>query len=58
MNDGEFEDRYKNWHTMWSYAKSGIRMLGCLLAIAGGGLLTLAIFLFIAEIIGIIEEFV
>ncbi|CAB5220997.1 hypothetical protein UFOVP245_57 [uncultured Caudovirales phage] len=61
MSD-DFENKYRNWHTYWSYLKSTIRIAGCLtvlwIAPFGELISCLAFSFFIAELIGILEEFV
>jgi hypothetical protein len=60
-----FEDRYRTWHTWISYIKSAVRMatsaiaLVCALYVtAGAAVIALAVGYFIAEMLGIAEEFV
>jgi hypothetical protein len=60
-----FEDRYRTWHTWISYVKSGVRIvtgfaaLGCMyLATVDAAVITLAVGLILAELLGIAEEFV
>ncbi len=60
-----FEDRYRTWHTWISYVKSGVRIvtgiaaLGCMYhATVDTAVITLAVGLIIAEVLGIAEEFV
>jgi hypothetical protein len=60
-----FEDRYRTWHTWISYVKSGVRIatgfaaLGCMYyATVDAAVITLAIGLILAELLGIAEEFV
>lgn len=61
MSD-DFENKYRNWHTYWSYLKSAIRIAGCLTVMYyapyGELLSILACTFFFAELIGILEEFV
>lgn len=60
MND--FTESYKGWHTYWSYLKSGIRIAACVMVLAlfpwlsGAGILAMGFFL--AELVGIVEEWV
>jgi hypothetical protein len=57
----DFENKYRTWHTYLSYLKSAIRLFTCLgvMIFADVSLLfALAFGLFIAEIIGIAEEWV
>lgn len=59
----DFEQRYRNWHTKISHAKSVVRMFAC-----GGGIAlssdpvvaicVLAAGLIIAEILGVVEEII
>ena len=58
-----FEENYKKWHTNISFAKSGIRLIGCALALLFVSNLTVAIValslsLAIAEVLGIAEEWI
>lgn len=59
----DFETRYRTWHTRLSYAKSGVRILGCIAALWVAtepvlAVLLLAGGLLAAEILGILEELV
>jgi tetrahydromethanopterin S-methyltransferase subunit B len=45
-------------HQLISFAKSGIRIGGCLAAAVTGSVLTLAVSLLVAEIVGVWEELV
>lgn len=65
----EFEENYKDWHQKISFIKSGVRIAACLgsiITIATLGhvvgttpsILILAIGLFLAEILGIFEEWI
>lgn len=45
-------------HQYVSFAKSGIRIAGCVCAIYSGTILGLAIALLVAEIVGVYEELV
>lgn len=60
MND--FENKYRNWHTSCSYVKSAIRIAGCvtvMLMVPFGEMINcLAFSFFLAELVGILEEFV
>lgn len=57
-----FEERYRKWHTYMSYAKSAVRLFTCLFVMfqpsSFENLFWLAFGLFIAEVIGIAEEWV
>ena len=54
-----FSDNYNTWHKWWSYGKSGLRIVGCAGVMFGEiGLLGFAWFFLLAELIGIIEEWV
>jgi hypothetical protein len=59
MNN-DFENKYKNWHTYWSYLKSAIRISGCVTVMwmvpFGEMINCLAFSFFLAELIGILEE--
>ena len=56
----DFENKYRTWHTRLSYIKSAARIVACFGALVDriDGLLILAIGLLIAEVIGILEEWV
>jgi hypothetical protein len=55
----DFEDRYRKWHTYMSYAKSAVRIVGCFLAVQSIiSLEWFAFFIGVAEIVGILEEWV
>lgn len=56
----DFENKYRTWHTYLSYLKSAIRLFTCLgvMLFADSYLFVLAFGLFLAEIIGIAEEWV
>ena len=45
-------------HFYVSLGKSAVRLIGCLVAAYTGSVITLAVFLAVAEFIGIIEEIV
>ena len=45
-------------HRNVSFIKSGLRIAGCVCAIASGDILGLAIALLVAEIVGVYEELV
>ena len=45
-------------HQIISFAKSGVRILGCLVSVITGSVYTLAAMLLLAELIGIAEELV
>jgi len=45
-------------HFYVSLIKSAVRLIGCLVAAYTGSVITLAVFLAVAEFIGIIEEIV
>lgn len=55
-----FEMKYRNWHQKISYIKSSIRIAGCVAALwfSTYGLAILAVMLLIAEILGIVEEYI
>jgi ABC-type multidrug transport system permease subunit len=53
-----FETNYKTWHTRASYIKSGIRLIGCAVAVFTGSVVALGVFLAVAELVGIAEEWV
>lgn len=58
----EFETKYRKWHTYMSYIKSAIRIAGCVvvlyLAPFAELISCLAFSFFIAELIGILEEWI
>ena len=55
----DFEDNYRSWHTKISYFKSGIRLFTCFASIlADGDVIILAAGFGLAEILGIVEEYV
>jgi len=55
----DFVENYRKWHTYMSYAKSVVRIVGCFFAAQGLISLQLfALFICIAEVIGIVEEWV
>ena len=55
MND--FQDRYENWHGLWSYIKSAIRIAACLSVIVlDFTLVTFALMFLFAELVGVVEE--
>lgn len=45
-------------HQIISFAKSAIRILGCGVAAVTGSVVTLAVMLLIAELVGVVEELV
>lgn len=53
-----FESNYNTWHKYASYIKSGIRLGACGATIITGSIYILAIGLIIAELVGIVEEWV
>lgn len=60
-----FEDKYKEWHQKISYVKSGVRIASCMGAVLllsmdtyYFSILFLAIGLMIAEVLGIVEEWI
>ena len=58
MSD-DFEKKYKMWHGYWSFVKSAIRIVGCLgVILSGWTVYELAIALGIAEVVGIVEEWI
>lgn len=58
----DFESKYRNWHTKLSYLKSAVRIAACVLVMGLTPFLhpvwLLSFGFFIAEVIGIIEEWV
>jgi len=59
VNDnGDFESKYRTWHTRLSYVKSAVRIAACALALYEGGVMVIAAGLLIAELVGIAEEWV
>lgn len=55
----DFESRYRKWHTYMSYIKSGIRIIAFGgLALGLFGVVVSATLLLIAEVVGIVEEWV
>ena len=64
MEENDFESKYRSWHTTMSYFKSGARLLACSIAMyfscqqSDTGLAVLSTGLFVAELIGIAEEWV
>jgi hypothetical protein len=57
----DFENRYRKWHTICSYIKSGVRLVAAAVAVAyhtdaSYAMLVLAGGFFLAELIGILEE--
>lgn len=58
----DFENNYRKWHTYMSYAKSAVRLFTCLYVMyqpsSLENLFWLAFGLFIAEAIGVAEEWV
>lgn len=59
MDDNIFVDNYSVWHKRWSFVKSGIRMVGAGLAVFGIIDLTIfALFVIVAEVLGIVEELI
>lgn len=57
-DQSDFESNYKKWHTNASYIKSVIRLFGCGVGFMTGSIGVLAVFLAIAEFVGIAEEWV
>jgi hypothetical protein len=56
----DFETKYRSWHTKLSYTKSAARIAACLgvLLDLPDGTLILACGLLLAELVGIMEEWV
>lgn len=61
----KFEDKYKQWHQKISYVKSGVRIASCAGALfllyvdsQAVSIAFLALGLLIAEILGIVEEWI
>ena len=55
----DFEANYRSWHTKISYFKSSIRLFTCFASIlADGDVIILAAGFGLAEILGIVEEYV
>lgn len=55
----DFENKYNSHHKMWSYVKSLVRIVACFLAVPGIiGFWQFALMFLVAEIIGIVEEWV
>lgn len=59
----EFNRNYRTWHTRISYAKSSLRLAGCICAGLSHAdpqfaLLVLAISFGVAELLGIAEEWI
>lgn len=55
----DFQSKYNSHHKMWSYVKSLVRIVACLLAIPGIiDLWQFALMFLVAEVIGIVEEWV
>jgi hypothetical protein len=56
----DFEDNYRKWHTKLSYTKSAARIIACFGAVIDptDGLFILSFGFLIAELIGIVEEWV
>ena len=56
MSD-DFEKKYKLWHGYWSFVKSAIRIAGCIgVFYAGWGIKEFALAMGVAEVVGIVEE--
>jgi len=59
VNDNsDFEKSYRAWHTGVSYMKSAVRILSCAIALYDSSVYILATGLLIAELLGIVEEWV
>lgn len=56
--DEKFSERYNKWHKRMSYIKSAVRIITCAITVFTGSVAILALGLLIAEIIGIVEEWV
>jgi hypothetical protein len=54
----EFESKYNTWHKYTSYIKSCIRFGACGATLITGSVYILAIGFFIAELVGVAEEWV
>lgn len=54
----DFESKYNTWHKYTSYVKSGIRLGACGATLITGSVYILAVGFFIAEIVGVVEEWV
>lgn len=54
----DFESKYHTWHKHASYIKSGIRLGACGATLITGSVYILAVGLFLAELVGIVEEWV
>lgn len=55
----DFQSKYNSHHKMWSYVKSLVRIVACLTAIIGAiGFWQFALMFLVAEVIGIVEEWV
>jgi len=59
VNDSsDFEKSYRAWHTSVSYIKSAVRIVSCAIALYDNSMVILATGLLIAELVGIVEEWV
>ena len=59
VNDNsDFERSYRAWHTGVSYMKSAVRILSCAIALYDSSVCILATGFLIAELLGIVEEWV
>lgn len=61
--ENNFADKYKTWHQKISYLKSGVRLIGCGLAVVLAFQPVAAIIVFafafaVAEALGIVEEWI
>ena len=61
----EFEIKYRLWHTYISYAKSALRIVACIISLYSlyisemtAAVSILAIGLLLAEVLGIMEEWI
>lgn len=54
----DFETSYNTWHKYTSYIKSVIRLGACGATLVTGSIYILAAGLFVAELVGIAEEWV
>ena len=62
-DDNKFAANYENWHKKISYLKSGVRLIGCGLAVVLSFSPVAAIIVFafafaVAEALGIVEEWI
>ena len=57
-DETDFEKSYRTWHTSVSYIKSAVRIVSCAIALYDNNMVILATGLLIAELVGIVEEWV